>query len=375
VISHPGAPSFSYVARERLHAMSTLFSPFRLRGVEFKNRIFMSPMCQYSSDDGLPTDWHFVHLGSHAAGGVALVMVEATAVSPDGRISPWDSGIWSDKHTEAFKRIAAFIEQQGAVPGIQLAHAGRKASIDVPWRGDKPLSAGEGGWQPIAPSPIAFDTDSPVPREMTQKDMDMVAAQFTAAAQRSIDAGFRVIELHMAHGYLLHEFLSPLSNKRTDAYGGSLVNRFRLPLRVATAVREKLPEDMPLFVRISCTDWVDDGWDISQSVEFSRSLKNIGIDLIDCSSGALVPYAKIPAGPGFQTPFAAEIRAKAGMPTGAVGMITDAVQAEHILITGQADAVILARELLRDPNWPLHAARRLHTDVAWPLQYERAKPR
>lgn len=354
--------------------MSKLFTPFSLRGIEFKNRIVMSPMCQYSSDDGLPTDWHFVHLGSHAVGGAALVMVEATAVCPEGRISPWDSGIWSDKHTEAFRRITAFVQQQGAVPGIQLAHAGRKASIDVPWRGDMPLSVSEGGWQPIAPSPIAFDTASPVPREMTQKDMVMVAAQFIAAAQRSIEAGFKVIELHMAHGYLLHEFLSPLSNKRTDEYGGSLVNRFRFPLRVAQAVREKLPEDMPLFVRISCSDWVKGGWDIDQSVEFSRRLKDLGIDLIDCSSGALVPYAKIPAGPGFQTPFSAEIRSQVDIPTSTVGLITSPIQAEHILATGQADVVMLARELLRNPYWPLHAAKQLHTDIVWPMQYERAKP-
>ena len=353
---------------------SKLFSPFKLRGVEFKNRIFMSPMCQYSSDNGLPTDWHLVHLGSHAVGGVALVMVEATAVSPEGRISPRDSGIWSDQHAEAFKRITSFVSAQGAEPGIQLAHAGRKASTNAPWQGDRPLSMQEGGWQPLAPSPVAFDTDYPVPREMTRADMEMVLSQFLAAAQRSLDAGFKVIELHMAHGYLLHEFLSPLANHRSDEYGGSLHNRMRLPLQVAAAVREYLPADMPLFVRISCTDWADGGWDIGQSVEFSKALKNIGIDLIDCSGGALVPYAKIPAGPGYQTPFAAEIRSRAGIATGAVGMITHPVQAEHILVTGQADAVILGRELLRDPYWPLHAARQLHTDVPWPLQYERAKP-
>jgi 2,4-dienoyl-CoA reductase-like NADH-dependent reductase (Old Yellow Enzyme family) len=359
----------------RVKGMHKLFSPFRLRGVEFKNRIFMSPMCQYSSENGLPTQWHFVHLGSHAVGGVSLVMVEATAVSPEGRISPWDSGIWSDRHAEAFRRITSFIQQQNAVPGLQLAHAGRKASIDVPWRGDSPLPPDRGGWQPIAPSPLPFDADSPVPREMTAEDIALVTAQFAAAAERGIAAGFRVIELHMAHGYLLHEFLSPLSNRRTDQYGGNLENRLRFPLEVAAAVRKKLPEDMPLFVRISCTDWVEGGWDISQSVAFSRRLKNLGIDLMDCSSGALVPYAKIPAAPGFQTPFATEIRAKAGIPTGAVGLITSALQAEHILVTGQADVVILARELLRDPYWPLAAAKQLHTDIAWPQQYERAKQR
>jgi 2,4-dienoyl-CoA reductase-like NADH-dependent reductase (Old Yellow Enzyme family) len=353
---------------------SKLFSPFKLREIEFKNRIFMSPMCQYSSDNGLPTDWHLVHLGSHAVGGVALVMVEATAVSPDGRISPCDSGLWSDHHAGAFKRITAFVGAQGAVPGIQLAHAGRKASTNAPWQGDRPLTINEGGWQPLAPSPLAFDTQYPVPREMTGDDMESVLAQFLAAARRSLDAGFKVIELHMAHGYLLHEFLSPLANHRSDAYGGSLHNRMRLPLQVAAAVREYLPADIPLFVRISCTDWAEGGWDLDQSVEFSKALKNIGIDLIDCSGGALVPYAQIPAGPGYQTPFAAEIRARAGIATGAVGMITHPMQAEHILTTGQADVVILGRELLRNPYWPLEAARLLHTDLPWPLQYERAKP-
>ncbi len=353
--------------------MSMLFSPLKLRGMKFKNRIFMSPMCQYSSQDGLPTDWHMVHLGSRAVGGAALVMVEATAVSPEGRISPWDSGIWSDEHAAGFRRITSFVRRQGAAPGLQLAHAGRKASIDVPWRGDRPLGPAEGGWEPVAPSPIPFDCDSPLPREMSPADMDAVVSRFTDAARRGIAAGFDVIELHMAHGYLLHEFLSPLANKRADEYGGSLANRCRFPLRVASAVRELLPEDMPLFVRISCTDWAEGGWDLEQSVAFCLELKKIGVDLIDCSGGAMVPSATIPAGFGYQTPFAAEIRSRAGIATGAVGMITSPVQAEHILLTGQADAVLLARELLRDPYWPLRAARELHADTGWPPQYERAK--
>ena len=354
---------------------SRLFSPFRVRGVEFKNRIFLSPMCQYSSEDGMPNDWHLVHLGSHAAGGASLVMVEATGVSPEGRITPWDSGIWSDEHTQAFKRIIAFVEKQGAVPGIQLAHAGRKASINVPWRQDKPLSPAEGGWQPLAPSPIPFDDVSPVPREMTSEDLSEVTFQFVSAARRGLEAGFKVIELHMAHGYLIHEFLSPLSNQRKDDYGGSLQNRARFPLSMAKAVRESLPSDFPLFVRISCTDWADKGWDISQSVEFCRWLKEIGVDLIDCSSGGLVPHAKIPEGPGYQAPFSAEIRSKVGIATGSVGQITDPVQAEHILTTGQADVVLLAREMLRDPYWPLRAAKIFNVDVPWPVQYLRAKPK
>lgn len=352
-----------------------LFSHFSLRGLEFKNRIFLSPMCQYSSEEGMPTDWHLVHLGSHAVGGVALVMVEATAVSPEGRISPWDSGLWSDRHVQAFKRITTFIEEQGAVPGIQLAHAGRKASTDVPWRGEKPLSINGGGWQPLAPSPLPFGETSPVPREMTAGDLEEVVSQFGAAARRSLEAGFRVIEIHMAHGYLLHEFLSPISNRRTDAYGGSLQNRARLPLLVARAIRENWSSDFPLFTRISCTDWVEGGWDLPQSVELCRWLKEIGVDLIDCSSGGLVPFAKIPVGPGYQTPFAAEVRSKAAIATGAVGFITDPVQAEQILTTGQADVIIIARELLRDPYWPLHAAKTFHVDAPWPRQYQRAKPR
>ena len=353
--------------------MSKLFSPFKLRRIEFKNRVFVSPMCQYSSRDGLPTDWHLVHLGSRAVGGAALVMVEATAVSPEGRISPFDSGIWSDEHVQQFRRMTRFIQHQGAVPAIQLAHAGRKASTDVPWQGGGPLRADADGWQPIAPSPIPFDTGDPVPREMSVRDIEDVVGQFASAARRSLDAGFQVAEVHMAHGYLLHEFLSPLSNRRTDRYGGSLENRLRLPLEVVEAVRSIWPPELPLFVRISCTDWVEGGWDLEQSIELCRQLNKMGVDLADCSSGALVPHAKIPAGPGFQTPFAAAIRQAADIATGAVGLITSPQQAEQIVATGQADVVLMARELLRDPYWPLHAARTLNAEIAWPVQYERAR--
>jgi 2,4-dienoyl-CoA reductase-like NADH-dependent reductase (Old Yellow Enzyme family) len=354
--------------------MSQLFSTFRLRELTFRNRVFVSPMCQYSSEDGLPTDWHLVHLGSRAVGGAALVMVEATAVSPEGRISPWDSGIWSDGHAWAFQRITRFIREQGAVPAVQLAHAGRKASTDAPWRGGKPLSIDQGGWQPVAPSPVPFDTGHPVPREMTKSDIDAVVRQFADAARRSLEAGFETIEIHAAHGYLLHEFLSPLSNHRTDEYGGSLANRMRFPLRAVAAAREIWPAKWPVFVRLSCTDWAEGGWDLPQSVEFSRELKSLGIDLIDCSSGALVPRARIPLSPGYQVPFAEAIRRDAGIATGAVGMITEPQQAEEIVATGRADVVLLARALLEDPYWPLKAAGALGDDVEyWPRQYLRGK--
>jgi 2,4-dienoyl-CoA reductase-like NADH-dependent reductase (Old Yellow Enzyme family) len=354
--------------------MAKLFSEFRLRTIAFKNRIIVSPMCQYSSADGMPNDWHLVHLGSRAVGGAALVIVEATAVSPEGRISPWDSGIWSDAQAEAFERVTAFIKAQGAVAGIQLAHAGRKASTDVPWRGGGPVGEENGGWRPLAPSAVPFDSGSQVPRTMTGEEIEAVATQFAAATKRSLEAGFEVVELHMAHGYLLHEFLSPLSNLREDRWGVSTEGRRRLPLKVVEAVRNVWPEHLPLFVRISCTDWVSGGWDLDHSIELCRHLKALGVDLIDCSSGGLVPNAVIPAGPGYQTPFAAAIRREVGIPTGAVGCITEPVQAEQIVSTGQADAVVMARELLRDPYWPLHAARSLDTDLAWPPQYWRAKP-
>jgi 2,4-dienoyl-CoA reductase-like NADH-dependent reductase (Old Yellow Enzyme family) len=353
--------------------MSHLFTPLKLRDLTFKNRIFVSPMCQYSSNEGLPTDWHLVHLGSRAVGGAALVMVEATAVSPAGRISPADSGLWSQAHADAFKRITTFIGENHSVPGVQLAHAGRKASTDAPWRGGHPLTPDQGGWQPLAPSPIPFAPTYPLPREMTDSDIAQLVADFAASARFAQAAGFEVVEIHMAHGYLLHEFLSPLSNHRTDQYGGSFENRTRLPLRVAQAVRKLWPANRPVFVRISATDWVEGGWDLPQSIQFARALNQIGIDLIDCSSGALVPNVKIPVAPNYQVPFAAAIRKEAPIATGAVGLITDPHQAEQIIAQGQADAVLLARVILRDPYWPLHAAKTLGVEVTWPPQYARAQ--
>jgi 2,4-dienoyl-CoA reductase-like NADH-dependent reductase (Old Yellow Enzyme family) len=330
-------------------------------------------MCQYSSRDGLPNEWHFVHLGSRAVGGAGLVMVEATGVSPAGRISPGDTGIWSDEHARAFRPIASFIKSQGAVPGIQLAHAGRKASTAVPWRGGKPLAEAEGGWQTLAPSALPFAAGHPVPHEMSGEDIQAVVEQFVDAARRSLDAGFEVIEIHMAHGYLLHEFLSPLSNGRHDEYGGSLEARARFPLKVAEEVRRVCPSGLPLFVRISATDWAEDGgWDLPQSIRFSRWLRELGVDLIDCSTGGLIPGVRIPVAPGYQTPFAAAIRKEAGLATGAVGMITEPLQAEQIIANGEADAVFLARAMLRDPYWPLHAAQALGVDVPRPVQYGRA---
>jgi 2,4-dienoyl-CoA reductase-like NADH-dependent reductase (Old Yellow Enzyme family) len=351
--------------------MSSLFSAFSLRGVEFRNRVFVSPMCQYSSRDGLPNDWHMVHLGSRAVGGAGLVCVEATGVSPEGRISPGDTGLWSDEHARAFEPVAAFVKSQGARAAIQLAHAGRKASTHVPWRGGKPLSVEEGAWQTLAPSAVPFG-DWPAPREMTRGDVEAVVRQFADAARLALGAGFEVVELHMAHGYLLHEFLSPLSNRREDEFGGSLENRARFPLLVTEAVRAVWPDRLPLFARISATDWVEGGWDVEESIQLSRMLKERGVDLIDCSSGGLVPRASIPVAPGYQVPFAERIRAEAGVATGAVGLITEPAQAEEIIASGRADAVFLARAELRDPYWPLHAARVLGAQAPWPVQYDRA---
>jgi len=352
---------------------SKLFEKYKIRGVEFRNRIWVSPMCQYSSEDGFPNDWHLVHLGSRAVGGAGLVIQEATAVSPEGRISPSDAGIWSDEHAESYKRITKFIKEQGAIAGIQLAHAGRKASTAEPWNGGKIVDEGYGGWETVAPSAIAFADDYPMPREMNESDFEKVKTDFVAAAKRALVAGFEVIEIHAAHGYLFHEFLSPLSNKRTDEYGGSLENRMRFPLEVAQKVRETVPQNLPVFVRISASDWTENGWDLEQSIEFCKRLKEIGIDLIDVSSGGNVPDAKIEIGAGYQVPFAAEIREKAEIPTGAVGLITDAKQAEEILQNAQADAILMAREFLRDPYFPFHAARELGADLDYaPKQYGRA---
>jgi 2,4-dienoyl-CoA reductase-like NADH-dependent reductase (Old Yellow Enzyme family) len=352
--------------------MSKLFERLKLREVEFRNRIWVSPMCQYSSVDGMPNDWHLVHLGTRATGGAGLVIMEATAVSPEGRISPSDAGIWSNEHADAYKKITAFIKSQGAVAGIQIAHAGRKASTHEPWNGDGKVDESNGGWETVAPSAIAFADNFPMPREMTKADIEKATNDFVEAAKRAIEAGFEVIEVHAAHGYLFHEFLSPLSNKRTDEYGGSFENRVRFPLETARKVRAAVPENLPVFVRISATDWTEGGWDLEQSIEFSKLLKNVGIDLIDVSTGGNVPHAKIPVAPGYQVPFAAAIRQKAGIATAAVGMITEAKQAEEILQKGEADAVLLAREFLRDPYFPFRAAQELGGEVDVPKQYGRA---
>lgn len=350
-----------------------LFTPFSLRSLTLRNRIVVSPMCQYSSEDGFATDWHLVHLGSRAVGGAAAVIAEATAISPEGRISPHDLGIWKDEHIEVLARITGFIVEQGAVAGIQLGHAGRKASVDVPWRGERVLGETEGGWRPIyGPSAEAFSSRTPVPVEMSRDDIERVIGDFRRAAERALAAGFQLVELHGAHGYLLHEFLSPLSNKRTDGYGGSFENRIRFTLATVDAVREVWPEDLPLLVRLSATDWTEGGWDVEQSVELARILRTRGVDLIDTSTAGNVSGARIPVGPGYQVEFAERIRRDAGIPTGAVGMITDPHQADEIIRSGKADVVLLARELLRDPYWPLRAARVLGVKVKWPSQYERA---
>jgi 2,4-dienoyl-CoA reductase-like NADH-dependent reductase (Old Yellow Enzyme family) len=351
--------------------MSSLFQPFTLRGLTLKNRLVVSPMCQYSAVDGFANDWHLVHLGSRAVGGASLIILEATAVSPEGRITPDDLGIWQDEHVEFLRRINQFMEAQGCVPGVQLAHAGRKASTYAPWKGSGAVA--EGGWETVAPSAIAFADNYPLPVELDAIGLKKVIADFRAAAERSVQAGFRLIEIHAAHGYLLHEFLSPLSNQRTDTYGGSFENRIRLMLEVVAAVRQVVPDDFPLVVRISATDWTEGGWTPDESVQLATWLRERGVDLIDCSTGGNVPHAKIPVGPGYQVEFAERIRREVGIPTGAVGLITTPAEAEAIVASGQADLVLLAREELRDPYFPLHAAHELGADAAWPPQYERAK--
>jgi len=350
-----------------------LFDELKIRDVRFLNRIAVSPMCQYSCQNGLATDWHFVHLGSRAVGGAALVMAEATAVLPEARISPQDLGIWSEAHIEPLARITKFIHAQGSVAGIQIAHAGRKASTVRPWDGVGKLAEHEGGWSDIvAPSAIAFAPNYPMPAAVTTERISAVVDAFGKAAQRALDAGFRLLEIHSAHGYFLHEFLSPLSNHRSDLYGGSFVNRTRIVREVVGKVRRFWPERLPLFIRISSTDWVERGWDIEQAVELARNLSTLGVDLVDCSSGGNVADAKVPMGPGYQVPFAERIRRDAGILTGAVGMITEAHQADEIIRSGQADIVLLAREMLRDPYWPLHAAVKLGKSISWPAQYLRA---
>lgn len=351
-----------------------LFSPLKIRSVEFANRIGVSPMCEYSSEDGFANDWHLVHLGCRAQGGAGLVMTEASAVLPEGRISPADLGIWKDEHVAMLKRIVKFIHSQGARAGVQLAHAGRKGSMAPPFEPESLVRPEDGGWQPVGPSEVAFAPHYGVPRELDETGIEAVIEGFRAAAERALKAGFDVVEIHAAHGYLLHEFLSPLANRRTDKYGGSFENRARLLLQVAEAVHGAWPADLPLFVRISATDWAEGGWDADESVELARRLRSCGVDLVDVSSGGLVPHAKVPVAPGYQVPFAARIRREAGMATAAVGLITEPEQANGIVANGEADMVLLARQMLRDPYWAVHAAAALDERASWPAQYMRAAP-
>ena len=354
---------------------SALFTPLALRDVEVRNRLWVSPMCQYSCDtDGLATDWHLVHLGSRAVGGAGLVMAEATAVTPEGRISPYDLGIWSDAHVEALRPVTRFISAQGAVPAIQLAHAGRKASTKRPWDGLGPVAPDEGGWETVGPSPIAYTEGYPVPRELSRDEIGGVVDAFAQGARRAVEAGFRAIELHEAHGYLVAQFLSPFSNQRGDDYGGDFEGRTRLAVEVASAVRGAIPGGIPLLVRLSASEYVEGGWDLEQTIELARRLKAVGVDLIDASSGGNLPHQRVHAHPGYQVPFARAIRERAGMATGAVGLITSATHADAIVAGGDADAVFVGREALRDPYFGLHAAGQLRSDLDWPVQYQRAKP-
>ncbi len=350
-----------------------LFDPLEIRSIRFKNRIAISPMCQYSSQDGFANDWHLVHLGSRAVGGACMVIQEATAVSPRGRITPDDMGLWKDEHIESLQRITRFIKKQDSVPGIQLAHAGRKASIVSPWMGGKVLEIQEGGWVAQAPSAIPFRSTDPVPESMSKDGIKQLREDFKSAAGRAITAGFEVLEIHGAHGYLINSFLSPLSNHRTDEYGGGFENRCRLLEEIAADIRSIWPEKFPLFVRISATDYAEGGWELNSTVSLASRLKKLGVDLIDTSSGGLLPNIKIPLGPGYQVPFSETIRKETGILTGAVGLITKAEQAEEIISTGKADMVLIARESLRNPNFPLKAAKVLGKEINWPVQYERAK--
>ncbi len=353
--------------------MSKLFEPLKIRDVSFRNRIAVSPMCQYSSVDGLANDWHLVHLGARASGGAGLVLTEAAAVEARGRISPADLGLWSDDHIPMLKRINEFIETQGAAAGVQLAHAGRKASVNVPWKGVKPLAVGQGGWRPImAPSAFSFDPDSPIPEALTLQGISGIVSAFGKAAERALAAGFKVVEIHAAHGYLIDQFLTPMANQRQDEYGGSFENRIRLLRDVAAAIRRVWPEKYPLFTRLSVTHWMNSGWDLEQSIALAKTLKEDGVDLIDCSSGGASATAKIEIGAGYQVAFSERIRREAGIATGAVGLITSAEQAETIVRSGQADLVLLGRHLLRDPYFPFQAARALRADIPCPIQYKRA---
>ena len=353
--------------------MNDLFSPLQIRSVSLRNRIGVSPMCQYSSEDGFASDWHLVHLGSRSVGGAGLILTEAAAVAPDGRISPRDLGIWKDDHVEALARSTRFIHEQGAVAGIQLAHAGRKASTPPPWEQGQTLTEKEGGWRPVwAPSAIPFSPESALPQALGVQQIRDVVSAFAQAARRAREAGFRVVEIHAAHGYLLHEFLSPLSNRREDEYGGSFENRTRIVREVTAAVRKMWPDELPLFIRISATDWAEGGWDLEQSVALVRQLKPLGVDLVDCSSGALVPGVKIPLAPGYQVPFAERIRREADIATAAVGLIREPEQAAEIIRRSQADLVLLGRQMLREPYWPQSAAKQLGAPVPHPVQYARA---
>jgi len=353
--------------------MSKLFESLSIKSVTFKNRMVVSPMCQYSSIDGFANDWHLVHLGSRAVGGAALVIQEATAVSPEGRITPDDLGIWKDEHIANLKNISSFVHEQGSLFGIQLAHAGRKASHSSPWKGAKLLAANEGGWQNIAPSAIPFAEGTLAPHELTPGEINQIVEDFKLATRRAKEVGYDVVEIHAAHGYLIHEFLSPLSNQRTDNYGGNFDNRIRLLLQIIDSVKKVWPENKPLFVRISASDWADGGWSIDESVMLAKVLKEKGVDVIDCSSGGAVRHQKIPLVPGYQVPFAERIKKEAGILTAAVGLIDNAEQAEEILTSGKADLILMAREFLRDPYFPLHAAKQLGENIPWPKQYERAK--
>lgn len=353
--------------------MTHLFAPLTLRSLTIRNRIWVSPMCQYSADNGMPSDWHLVHLGQFAIGGAGLVLAESSAVTASGRISRYDTGLWSDEQVPAWRRIVEFVHAQGAAVGVQLNHAGRKASTGRPWEPVGSVPEAQGGWQPVAPSPVAFGRNAE-PRALTSAEVAEIPGQFAAAARRAVAAGFDTVELHLAHGYLGHQFYSPLSNHRTDRYGGDFEGRVRLPLEIVTAVRAAVGEDVPVLSRISATDWTEGGWTLEDSVELARRLASAGTDLIDVSTGGNVPAAEIPVGPGYQVPFAERIRTETGLPTGAVGMITEPEQAETVLASGAADVVSLARELLRDPHWPLRAAAELGVGVTWPKQYERAMP-
>jgi 2,4-dienoyl-CoA reductase-like NADH-dependent reductase (Old Yellow Enzyme family) len=350
-----------------------LFSPLALRSVTLRNRIAVSPMCMYSAAEGRANDWHLVHLGARAAGGAGLVVFEATAVQADGRISPADLGLWEDGQIEPLSRIVRFVHEQGAVAALQLAHAGRKASTAPPWDGGGPVAPGQGGWTPVAPSALPFAPGHPTPAALDEAGIRRVVEAFAAAARRALAAGFRALELHLAHGYLAQQFLSPLTNHRTDTWGGSFENRTRLPRELVSAVRRVWPEELPLLARVNATDWAEGGWDADQAVALARMLRPLGVDLVDVSSGGTVPAAKVPAGPGYQASFAERIRREAGVATGAVGMIVSPEQADHVIRSGQADLVLLAREMLRDPHFPLRAARALGHDGPWPRQYLRAR--